>query len=93
METQETTLTKSTEGKNIAIIAYITIIGLIIAFVMNNEKKDHFASYHIKQSLGLGLTFISFRSNWYYTNTRLDYKHSWNFYNPLYVGYRINECH
>ena len=44
------------EGKNIAIISYITIVGLIIAFVMNNDKKNAFASYHIKQSLGLGLT-------------------------------------
>ena len=44
------------EGKTIALIAYITIIGLIIAFVMNNDKKNAFASYHIKQSLGLALT-------------------------------------
>ena len=44
------------EGKNIAITAYFTIIGLIIAFVMNNEKKNTFANYHIKQSLGLALT-------------------------------------
>lgn len=47
------------EGKTIAIIAYITIIGLIIAFVMNNEKKNDFASYHIKQSLGLALTGLA----------------------------------
>jgi len=47
------------EGKTIAIIAYITIIGLIIAFVMNNEKKNEFASYHIKQSLGLSLTGLA----------------------------------
>ena len=44
------------EGKTIAIISYITIIGLIIAFVMNSEKKNEFASYHIKQMLGLSLT-------------------------------------
>lgn len=48
------------EGKNIAIIAYITLIGLIIAFVMNNEKKNAFAQYHIRQALGLGLTGFSF---------------------------------
>lgn len=48
-----------TEGKNIAIIAYITIIGLIIAFVMNNEKKNVFASYHIRKSLGLALTTLA----------------------------------
>lgn len=49
----------STEEKNIAVIAYITLIGLIIAFVMNNDKKQAFPSYHIKQSLGLGLTGLA----------------------------------
>jgi len=47
------------EGKKIAIISYITIVGLIIAFVMNNEKKKDFASYHIRQSLGLGITSLA----------------------------------
>lgn len=47
------------EGKTIAIIAYITLIGLIIAFVMNNEKKNEFASFHIRQSLGIiGLSIV-----------------------------------
>jgi len=48
-----------TEGKNIAIIAYITIIGLIIAFVMNNTTKNKFASFHIKQSLGVAVTALA----------------------------------
>lgn len=47
------------EGKNIAIIAYITIIGLIIAFVMNNDKKNPFASFHIRQMLGITLLGIA----------------------------------
>lgn len=47
------------EGKNIAMIAYITIIGLIIAFVMNNEKKNEFARFHIRQSLGLALSGLA----------------------------------
>ena len=47
--------TISKEGKNMAIISYIAI-GLIIAFVMNNEKKNEYAKFHIKQSLGLALT-------------------------------------
>jgi len=55
MESIENTTTV-TEGKNIAVIAYITVIGLIIAFVMNNDKKNQFAAFHIKQSLGLALT-------------------------------------
>ena len=47
------------EGKTIAIISYITIIGTLIAFVMNNDKKNAFANYHIKQSLVLGLTGLA----------------------------------
>jgi len=46
------------DGKNIAIIAYLTIIGLIIAFVLNNEKRNEFATYHIRQSLGIFLTLF-----------------------------------
>ena len=56
---QESDASVKEEGKTIAIIAYLTIIGLIIAFVMNSEKKNEFASYHIKQSLGVGLTGLA----------------------------------
>jgi uncharacterized membrane protein len=45
--------------KTIAIIAYLTFIGLIIAFVMNQEKKDDFGAYHIRQSLGLCLSGLA----------------------------------
>ncbi|WP_081209481.1 DUF4870 domain-containing protein [Salegentibacter sediminis] len=48
--------TKGTfDPKTIAIIAYLTIIGLVIAFILNNDKRDEFATFHIKQSLGLVL--------------------------------------
>jgi uncharacterized membrane protein len=59
METTENNITVADEGKKIATIAYITLIGLIIAFVMNNDKKDAFATYHIRQSLGLALTGLA----------------------------------
>jgi len=59
METTENKITVAHDGKNIAMIAYITFIGLIIAFVMNNDKKDAFASYHIRQSLGLAVTGLA----------------------------------
>lgn len=42
-----------TEGKTIAIISYLTLIGTLIAFIMNNEKKNSFASFHIRQMVGL----------------------------------------
>ena len=45
-------------GKDIALISYVTIIGLIIAFVMNSDKKYEFAKFHIRQSLGLFLMAI-----------------------------------
>ncbi len=57
---QETNLEiTNNQGKNIAIIAYITIIGLIIAFMMNSDKKDKYASYHIKQSLGIAASALA----------------------------------
>lgn len=46
------------EGKTIAIIGYFYVIGLIIAFVMNNEKKNEFAAFHFRQSLGLSITTL-----------------------------------
>lgn len=48
-------------GRNYAIISYLTIIGVIIAYYLNNEddKRSVFASFHIRQSLGLWLTFYA----------------------------------
>ncbi|WP_158838081.1 DUF4870 domain-containing protein [Polaribacter sp. L3A8] len=43
------------EGKTMAIISHLWIIGLIIAFFMNNSKKNSFASFYIKQMIGLNL--------------------------------------
>lgn len=39
------------DGKTIAIISYITVIGLLIAYLMNNDKKNEFAKFHIGQSV------------------------------------------
>lgn len=46
-------------GKSTAIIAHITVIGLIAAFVMNNDKKNPFSAYHIRQVLGLCVTGLA----------------------------------
>lgn len=46
----------SKDGKNIALIAHLTLIGWIIALVMNNNTKSEFGSFYIRQVLGLGLT-------------------------------------
>lgn len=50
--------TQQNDGKIISIVSYITLIGLIVAFIMNNDKKIPLASFHIRQSLGILLTGI-----------------------------------
>ena len=47
------------EGKTIAITSYILIVGVLIAMSMNSENKNSFASFHIRQALGISITFIS----------------------------------
>lgn len=51
----ETSEQTEPQGKTIGMIAYLTLIGLLIAFIMNQEKKAAFGTYHIKQVLGLCL--------------------------------------
>jgi len=43
------------DGKTKAIVTHITFIGLIIALISNSKKKDEFASFYIRQTLGLYL--------------------------------------
>lgn len=52
------TLEEIKEGKTAAITSYILIVGVLIALSMNSETKNKFASFHIRQGLGLTLTFI-----------------------------------
>lgn len=49
--------TVANQGKTAAIIAYLTIIGTIIAYFINNDTKNPFASFHIRQALGIHITF------------------------------------
>jgi len=46
------------QGKPVAITSYILIVGVLIAWSMNSETKNPFASFHIRQALGLSITFI-----------------------------------
>lgn len=46
------------EGKTAAIISYILFVGPLIAISMNSENKNAYASFHIRQGLGITLTFI-----------------------------------
>jgi uncharacterized membrane protein len=50
------------DKKTLSIISYITIIGWIIAYVNYNKstEKSSLTSYHLKQSLGIGILGILF---------------------------------
>ncbi len=60
-------------GKGIAIISYLSIIGTIVAYFLNNDKKTIIGSFHIRQSLGLWIMFpilgfvTSFFDSWFAT--------------------------
>jgi uncharacterized membrane protein len=41
------------DAKTKAIVAHITLIGWIIALVVNNQEKDELTSFYIRQVLGL----------------------------------------
>jgi len=43
------------EGKTMAILSYITWIGTLIAMIMNNDKRNSFAAFHVRQMVGLTL--------------------------------------
>ena len=49
-------------GKTNAIISYLWIPGVIIAWILNNSKKNSFASFHIRQMIGL--TVLSILNGW-----------------------------
>ncbi|KXU34479.1 hypothetical protein AXK11_08405 [Cephaloticoccus primus] len=42
-----------------AILSYLTIVGLIVALVMHNQNKTELGAYHLRQSLGLIITAIA----------------------------------
>lgn len=47
-------------GKTMAVIAYLTFIGMLIAYFMNREAKHAFTTWHIKNMFGLViLLFVS----------------------------------
>lgn len=45
-------------GKTIAILAHITIIGWIIAIIMNGSNKTEIGSYYIRQTLGIWIFML-----------------------------------
>lgn len=46
------------EGKTTAIVSHLTWIGTIVAYFMNKDKKNSFASFYIRQNIGISILFI-----------------------------------
>lgn len=51
-------------AKLLAIVSHITIIGWIIALVINSGNKNEYASYYIRQNLGLFLAGVAISIVW-----------------------------
>lgn len=47
------------QGKTAAILSYIILIGPLVSMSMNAESKNKYASFHIRQGLGITILFIS----------------------------------
>lgn len=49
------------KGKTVAILSYVTLIGLIVALVLHNDEKNksELGAFHIRQALGIILTGIA----------------------------------
>lgn len=73
------------KGKTLAFVSYITLIGTLIAFFMNQETKNPFVAFHIRQSLGLWLLemvlgyFVGGFDSWMITNS------FWIFFGVLFI--------
>jgi len=51
----------SLDPKTIGILAYITPIGWLIAYVLNSGNRSDYASFHIRQMLGLVISGMALR--------------------------------
>jgi len=63
--------TSNPRGKNLAILAYITFIGMFIAYTINRDKKDAFATAHIKNMCGLVFGLLIAQTTQGYINQEL----------------------
>lgn len=54
METKSTTTESiQMQGKFMAVCAYLTIVGLLIAFINNKKQNNPLVQFHLRQSIGL----------------------------------------
>ena len=49
-------MNNTAEDKTVAIVSYITLIGWIIALILNSNQKTKLGAFHLRQTLGLYIT-------------------------------------
>jgi uncharacterized membrane protein len=47
------------EDRTTAIVAYITLVGFIVAIILHGQKKTALGAYHLRQALGLCIVAIA----------------------------------
>jgi uncharacterized membrane protein len=47
------------EDKTVAIVAYLTLIGFLVAIIIHSNKKNRLGAYHLRQMLGFILTWLA----------------------------------
>jgi len=58
-KTTAKTASKSSDSDDVlAVVAYLTIIGWLIAFLLNREKNNALVRYHEKQALMVNLVWL-----------------------------------
>ena len=73
------------EGKTLGLVAYLTLFGTLIAFFMNQDKRNPFTAFHIRQGLGLGIFYISFGYVITYFDSWMITYSFWIFFSVLYM--------
>lgn len=61
------------DGKTMAIVSHITFVGLIIAIIMNGDKKNRFTAFYNRQMLGLIIILFIAQITDKYINGTLGY--------------------
>ena len=61
------------EGKTMAIVSHITFVGVIIAIIMNGDKKNKYTAFYCRQMLGLIIMLFIAQITDKYINGTLGY--------------------
>lgn len=52
-------VSEPSEDRTVAILGYLTLIGLIVAVILHGNKKTRLGAFHLRQSLGFWVTVVA----------------------------------